>query len=66
MANGSSERGLSVVITVRSADDVAARPMGERFARSRSPPHPNTTITRPAASERAPRSTTRMLSGVCA
>jgi hypothetical protein len=58
--------GLSLVMTVRSAVDVAAVPIEGRFARSRSPPQPNTTMTRPAASERAPRSTDRMLSGVCA
>ena len=43
IASGSSDRGLSVVTTLRSAFAVAAAPIGERFARSRSPPQPNTT-----------------------
>ena len=66
IARGSSERGLSVVRTVRSAPSVAAAPIGNRFARSRSPPQPKTTITRPVANGRAAASTVRMLSGVCA
>ena len=66
MASGSSDRGLSVVTTLRSAFAVAAAPIRERFARSRSPPQPNTRIRRPDVSGRDARSTLRMLSGVCA
>ena len=47
IAAASSERGLSDVSTARSAARVAA-PIFGRFSRSRSPPHPNTTITRPS------------------
>ena len=47
IARGSSDRGLSLVTTVRSASSAAVRPIIGRFARSRSPPQPNTTITRP-------------------
>ena len=50
----------------RSAFEVAANPIRGRLARSRSPPHPRTTISRPAASWRAARSTFSTLSGVCA
>ena len=66
IASGSSDRGLSLVTITRSASSAAARPIIGRFARSRSPPQPNTTITRPSADARAPRSTLWMLSGVCA
>ena len=66
IASGSSDRGLSLVMIVRSAAADAAAPIRGRLARSRSPPQPNTTISRPDASGRAACSTERMLSGVCA
>ena len=47
IANGSSLRGLSEVSTARSARRVAIAPIKGRLARSRSPPQPKTTITRP-------------------
>jgi hypothetical protein len=66
IASGSSLRGLSLVTIDRSAFEVAAKPIRGRLARSRSPPQPRTTISRPAASGRAARSTFSTLSGVCA
>ena len=66
IASGSSERGLSEVTTTRSASATAAFPISGRFARSRSPPAPKTTCTRPSVSSRAARSTLSSASGVCA
>ena len=42
---GSSDRGLSDVMTVTSASRPATPPISGRFPASRSPPHPNTTMT---------------------
>ena len=52
IASGSSDRGLSDVTITRSARRVAISPISGRLPRSRSPPHPNTTCTRPSV-ERA-------------
>ena len=53
MRSGSSERGLSEVMTTRSLSRAATAPISGRLVRSRSPPQPNTVITRPGASGRA-------------
>ena len=69
MSSGSSLRGLSEVSTARSAKRVATEPMTGRLARSRSPPHPKTTITLPPrgpASARADAEDLLEPSGVCA
>src|SRR5882757_1769615 len=50
IAIGSSLRGLSLVNTTRSLPAPATRPIFGRFVRSRSPPHPNSVITRPPRS----------------
>src|ERR687892_448257 len=55
IAPGSSERGLSEVTTARSERSAPARPISGRFSRSRSPPQPNTEITRPEVIRRAAR-----------
>ena len=47
IASGSSERGLSEVTITRSASRAAISPISGRLPRSRSPPAPNTQITRP-------------------
>ncbi len=47
MVRGFSLRGLSDVMTTTSASSLATSPISGRLARSRSPPAPNTTITRP-------------------
>ena len=67
MASGSSERELSLVTIATSASSLAIFPISGRFSRSRSPPHPNTTITRPPPTDaRADSNTARKESGVCA
>ncbi len=66
IASGSSERGLSEVTITRSARRLAISPMIGRLPRSRSPPHPNTTCTRPSVSARAACSTFSSESGVWA
>ena len=48
MSSGSSERGLSDVSTTKSLSSAAAMPISGRLVRSRSPPQPNSVITRPA------------------
>ena len=45
--SGSSVRGLSDVAMAMSASRTAISPIGARLPRSRSPPAPNTTMTRP-------------------
>ena len=57
IACGSSLRGLSEVRIATSASSDAIRPICGRLPRSRSPPAPNTQITRPLASSRAARRT---------
>ena len=47
IASGGSERGLSDVISATSASRAAISPMIGRLPRSRSPPAPTTTISRP-------------------
>jgi hypothetical protein len=47
IAAGSSERGLSSVTTRTSARRAATSPISGRLPRSRSPPQPSTTMTRP-------------------
>ena len=47
IASGSSERGLSEVTIVTSARSAATLPISGRLPRSRSPPAPKTTMTRP-------------------
>ena len=66
IASGSSDRGLSEVTITRSASLAAMSPIIGRLPRSRSPPHPNTTWTRPLVNCRAARSTFSSESGVCA
>src|SRR6185437_14213535 len=66
IASGSSERGLSEVTITRSASLLATRAISGRFVRSRSPPAPNTTCSRPRVISRAARSTLSSASGVCA
>ena len=66
IASGSSERGLSEVITVTSESSAPTRPIFGRLSRSRSPPAPNTAIRRPAVSRRAAVRTLASESGVCA
>ena len=63
---GSSERGLSDVITARSESSAAARPINGRLSRSRSPPQPSTEISFPSVSRRAASSTFSTESGVWA
>ena len=63
IASGSSLRGLSDVTTTKSASRAATAPISGRFARSRSPPHPNAQITRLVAGQRA-RSTQRVVQRV--
>ena len=53
IASGSSVRGLSEVMTARSASRAPMPPMSGRLPRSRSPPQPNTTSTRPSVTARA-------------
>ena len=52
-APGSSVRGLSEVMTTTSLSFAATAPISGRFVRSRSPPHPNTVMTRRCARGRA-------------
>ena len=66
IASGSSERGLSEVTIVTSASSAAIFPMSGRLPRSRSPPAPKTTMTRPDPRQRAALSTVASESGVCA
>ena len=51
--SGSSLRGLSEVTITRSLSRAATAPISGRFVRSRSPPQPNTVMSRPVASGRA-------------
>ena len=53
IAAGSSVRGLSDVTIARSASRAAISPIIGRLPRSRSPPQPNTTISRPRRHRRA-------------
>src|SRR2546422_412345 len=57
IASGASLRGLSDVTKTTSACSAAALPISGRLVRSRSPPHPQTAITRgpPPASRGRPR-----------
>ena len=64
IASGSSERGLSEVTIATSASRAAIAPISGRLPRSRSPPAPNTAITRCSASSRAARSAFSSESGV--
>ena len=66
MASGSSERGLSLVSTTKSLASAAACPISGRLVRSRSPPQPNSVITRLGFSPRATAITLRSASSVCA
>jgi len=66
MAAGFSPRGLSEVTITASAASAAMRPISTRFPGSRSPPQPNTTISRPRVVSRAARRTLASASGVCA
>ncbi len=52
IADAGSERGLSSVITSTSAALAATWPIIGRLSRSRSPPQPSTTITRPGTTSR--------------
>ena len=66
MAPGSSVRGLSEVAIARSAASAAIRPMSGRLPLSRSPPQPNTTMSRPRVSGRSVASARSSASGVWA
>ena len=66
IASGASERGLSEVTTATSASRPAISPISGRLARSRSPPQPKTTITRPPVTALAARSRLSSESGVWA
>src|SRR5579884_29261 len=66
IAAGSSWRGLSLVTITRSASLAATSPIRGRLSASRSPPQPNTTMSRPGASALAACSTTARPSGVWA
>ena len=63
---GTSERGLSSVTMTTSASRVAISPMIGRLPRSRSPPQPNTTTTRPVVNGRTDASTFSSASGLWA
>ena len=63
---GGSDRGLSEVRIARSASSETTRPISGRLPRSRSPPAPKTTVSRPSPSPRAARITFSSESGVCA
>src|SRR5580693_3671982 len=65
MANGSSDRGLSLVRMATSASDAAAAPIIGRLARSRSPPQPSTMIRLPRVTGRSERSTASTAPGLC-
>ncbi len=65
--SGDSERGLSDVTIVTSENVEATRPISGRLARSRSPPQPNTVMTRPSGViARTSSKSRRSPSGVCA
>ena len=66
MAAGSSLRGLSEVIQTRSAPRAATSPIRGRLPRSRSPPQPKTTSSRPSASSSQVASTAARASWVWA
>ena len=63
---GSSVRGLSLVTTARSASAATSAPILGRLPGSRSPPQPNTQISRRRVSGRSAPSTLRSASGVWA
>src|SRR5699024_4891149 len=64
--SGGSRRGLSSVRITRSASSAAISPIGARLARSRSPPAPTTSSTRPAVRARTAVSAVRRAAGLCA
>ena len=66
ICSGFSDRGLSEVTTTRSLRRAATAPISGRFVLSRSPPQPNTVITRPEASGRAVSRRFFSASSVCA
>ena len=66
ICSGSSLRGLSEVMTTRSLSRAATAPISGRLLRSRSPPQPNTVMSRPVASGRAVSSRFLSASSVCA
>ena len=66
IASGSSERGLSEVTITASASRRATAPISGRLPGSRSPPQPNTQISRRAVSSRAAARTFSSESGVWA
>ena len=63
---GSSLRGLSLVNIATSAPANSAAPIKGRLLLSRSPPHPRTAITFPAALSRKVSKTRITESGECA
>ncbi len=63
---GSSPRGLSSVTIATSASRAAASPISGRLPRSRSPPAPNTTCSRPCVCGRSAVSSRSSASGVWA
>ncbi len=66
MANGSSVRGLSEVMTTRSAAFSASPPMSGRLVLSRSPPQPKTAMSLPRVISRAVSKTLATEAGVWA
>jgi hypothetical protein len=64
--SGSSVRGLSLVATTRSLQRATPSAIRGRLARSRSPPQPNTVISRPPVSGRSVRTSFSTASGVWA
>ena len=66
IAYGSSVRGLSFVTNTMSQSASATAPISARFDASRSPPHPNTTMTFAAPVRRTLFMARRNASGVCA
>ena len=64
--SGSSSRGLSSVMTTRSASSAAMRPIGSRFPASRLPPAPKTTANRPLVCGRSVCSTASRAPGLWA
>src|SRR5690606_31484509 len=62
---GTSERGLSSVTITTSASRVAISPIMGRLPRSRSPPQPKTTITRPVVKGLTAVRTFSSASGLC-
>ncbi len=66
IASGFSVRGLSLVTMATSANRAATAPISGRLPGSRSPPAPNTTMSRPETNGRSAVSARSRASGVWA